>query len=427
MCSCLRQVVLSLVIPLCFNLVFTTQVSAMPFGIYDPRALAMGGAGVAVASSVNAVFYNPAILSTYSVLKEKAHNQAFSFPITSIRLSSALETLIDQRNINYESNITESINTYNANQGPTTAQAALTEINSLNNILGYANNLLMLDASASLVVAVPSQYQGGAFFVSHRGVGDGQLNIPAADIALLNDYQEALQFAISGEGDPHNELYTDGNLGNPTGNISAEANARFAVITELGIGLSRQLKVFGSDYSVGITPKMVQVTTYDYHRTITDNVQDKEGTKDDDWQANLDVGVLKKISARWRVGLVAKNLIERRYPSATGEDLTISPQWRLGVAHYTPLITYTVDLDLLANDGVYPGNASQFLLSGMEIKQGLLRYRLGYRHSIDHQGPREDGVFSVGLGLNGKTLYFDMAYSENQQQRAGSLMLGFHF
>jgi len=418
-------------IPLCFTLLLPNIVLALPFGIYEPRSLAMGGAGVASASSVNAVFYNPAILSTYREYKEKGKNEAFSFPVLSVRASRAVETLADVSDVDYESDITNSFNTYNADRTPQNAQAALDNISSLYSTLGQvANNVFMLDAIASLVVGVPSKYQGGAFFITHRGVGDGQLSIPASDLELINDYQEALQYiATSGtEGVAHPELLDGGgNLINPSASITSEANARAVVISELGIGLSKQINILGSNFSFGLTPKTVQVTTYDYHQTLTSSTQDKEGTKDDNWQLNFDFGVLKKITAQWRLGLVVKNLIERSYPTSTGQDVTIKPQWRFGVAHITPLITYTMDLDLQANDGVYPGNATQFLLTGIEITHGILRYRLGYRDTIAHKGPKEDGVFSAGLGLNIKPVYLDLAYSENHQQRAASLMFGFNF
>lgn len=418
-------------IPLSFSLLLPKIVMALPFGIYEPRSLAMGGTGVASASSVNAVFYNPAILSSYKEYKEKAKNEAFSFPVLSVRASRAVETLADQRDVNYEADITSTFDTYNTDRTVENAQTALNTISSLYSTLGQvANNVFLLDASASLVIGVPSKYQGGAFFITHRGVGDGQLSIAAADLELMNDYQEALQYITSSgtEGVQHPELFDGGgNLINPSANITSEVNARAALVSELGIGLSKQINILGSNYYFGLTPKMVQVTTYDYHQSLNSSRQDKEGTKDDDWQLNFDFGVLKKITAQWRIGLVVKNLIERSYPTSTGQDVTIKPQWRLGVAHITPLITYTVDLDLLPNDGVYPGNATQFLLTGIEITQGFLRYRLGYRDSISHSGPKQDGVFSAGLGLNIKPVYLDLAYSENHQQRAASLMFGFNF
>ena len=412
-------------------MVFIKATHATPFGIYEPRSLAMGGAGVAAATSVNAVFYNPAILSTYKQHKEKAKNEAFSFPVISARVSRAVETLADLRDTDYQTDIANGINAYNTDKNPQTAQNALDAVSGLNSTLGQvANNVFLLDVNASLVIGVPTKYQGGAFFITQRGVGDGQLNVPASDLALLNDYQEALQYIASSgaEGIPHPELFDgSGNLNNPTADIVSEANARAAVISELGVGLSKQISIHGSAYSFGLTPKMVQVTSYAYHQTITSSAQDKQGTKDDRWQLNFDFGVLKQITAQWRVGLVVKNMIERTYPTSTTASVTISPQWRLGTAYSTPYVTYTMDVDLQMNDGVYPGNATQFLLSGIEIKQGLLNYRLGYRDAIDHKGPKEDGIFSAGLGLNIKPIYFDLAYSENHQQRAASLMFGFNF
>ena len=418
-------------ISLCLVIVLTKTAFAIPFGIYEPRSLAMGGAGVASATSVNAVFYNPAILSTYKDYKEKGKNEAFSFPVLSVRVSRAVEILAGIRDVDYQNDITNNFNTYNNSRTSENAQNALNTINSLYSTLGQiANNVFMLDASASLVIGVPSKYQGGAFFVTQRGVGDGQLSVSASDLELLNDYQEALQYITSSgaKGALHPELFDGGgNLINPSASIISEANARAAVISELGVGLSKQINIMGSDFSFGLTPKMVKVTTYDYHRSLNSRVQDKEGTSNDDWQPNFDFGVLKKITSQWRAGLIVKNLIKRAYPTSTTQEVMIKPQWRFGIAYITPYLTYTMDLDLQKNDGVYPGNAAQHILTGIEIKQGQLHYRLGYRDTIAHKGPKEDGVFSAGLGLNIKPTYFDLAYSENHQQRAASLMFGFNF
>lgn len=431
MTSCSRFPVSLRFISLSLGLLLPGLVSALPFGIYEPRSMAMGGAGVAAASSTNAVFYNPAILATYRQYKEKGNNEAFSFPTLAIRASSAVETLADRKDARFEADITTAIDNYNNDPNTTTAQTALNAVSDLHDILGeVANNLLLVDGVASLAIGIPSKQQGGAFFVSHRGVADGILNVPADDLATLNDYQEALLYITSGgnAGVPHPDLFDEnGELGYPTTGLTSSINARAAVITELGLSMSRQFNLLGENVAVGLSPKMVKVTTYEYQKTITSGAQDKEGTTDDNWFLNFDLGILKELSPRWRLGLVVKNLIERSYPTASGEKVTVKPQWRMGVAYLTSPITYTVDVDLQSNDGVYPGNSAQFLLAGIEIKHNVLRYRFGYRDSFAHKGPKEDGVFSAGLGLNIKPVYFDLAYSENHQQRAGSLMLGFNF
>ena len=45
------------------GLTISLSAQAAPFGIYDPRSLAMGGVGVTMATARNANFYNPAMLS----------------------------------------------------------------------------------------------------------------------------------------------------------------------------------------------------------------------------------------------------------------------------------------------------------------------------------------------------------------------------
>jgi len=418
------------IIGLIFNLCFPLSSHALPFGIYEPRSLAMGGAGVAVATGENAVFYNPAMLATYKKHKEDADNESFTFPAISVRGTRSLEVLAEQRDRNYQAEITTSITNFNNDPSQQNAQIAADNIGSLLSLVDkIANNPFLLDASASLAISVPSKFQGGAFFLSHRAVGDGQFNVPASDKATLSAYQQELNSLAQGNAPNYanTDLYDGTNLRDPTPGITSSARARAVYIKELGVSLSRQIKLFGEDYAIGLSPKMLQVTTYEFHRTINNNVEDSEGTEDDDWQVNFDLGLFKKISPNWQAGLTVKNLIEREYPTASGDHITFKPQWRAGVAYLSSSIIYTLDMDLIPNDGVYSGNAAQFVLAGIEIKHSFMRYRLGYRDTIAHKGPREVGVFSAGLGFNFKPVYLDLAYSENHQQRAASLMFGFNF
>ncbi|MDH5408820.1 MAG: conjugal transfer protein TraF [Gammaproteobacteria bacterium] len=410
-------------------LLIPVNAQAFPFGIYDPRSMAMGGTGVASANSITSVFYNPALLALEKKRKEKSGKQSFSFPLVAARRSNSVETILDLNDVNYTNQITSTVNDYNAARTTETALAALNEFRNFNGSLGeIANKPLFADANTSLVIGIPSNQEGGAFYVTGRAVGDGQVNVPAEEQQLLADYTEALEFITSGgaSGEAHPELFDGGgNLINPVGNITANANARGAVITETGVSFSK--RVSNTPFIVGFTPKVMTVKTYDVSKSLNSAAIDRQPSENSDPFFSLDVGFLYKFDNTWRGGMVIKNLREKSYVTNLGNTIKIQPQIRLGVARITSSLILSLDYDIAANKGVYSENKTQYLALGAELPLGVIKFRGGYRHTMKANGPKESGVFSAGLGLQMSSLYFDLAYATNSDQEGASLILGFQF
>ena len=105
-------------------MLFAASSWALPFGTFDPSALAMGGAGVALASGANAPYFNPAMLARYSVRKELGNNSRLAFPVVSTRYSEALKDVSDFRTSDLDTNLSTAINTFNTTNS-TTAWAAI--------------------------------------------------------------------------------------------------------------------------------------------------------------------------------------------------------------------------------------------------------------------------------------------------------------
>jgi len=417
--------------PICAALFITTHnVNALPFGIYEPRSLAMGGTGVAVSNSYNAVHYNPSLLAQHKKYKEQTGKQAFSFPVTAGRVSKTLEDLDDINDRNYDSSVSSAINTYNASPTVANADNALSVIQNLHNDLALVSNKLILaDLSASLVIGIPSKHQGGAFYILQRGVGDGNINITNSDTSLIQDYREALLFISSGgtQGSAHPELFSGGNLIDPINSLTSTANARAAVITELGVSMSSEYILFGSKIALSVKPKTYKIKTFDYSSTITSNNVSKTNKAAEQWNVNLDFGASYNINKNWRVGLVAKDLISKDFTTQNGNTIKITPQIRMGAAYLNPSYIITADIDVIENEGVFENNKSQYLLTGIEVPYSIFKFRAGYRYSIQSKPVKEDGLISAGLGIHFKSFYFDLAYTENSQQYGAGLSIGYIF
>lgn len=406
------------------------NVFAIPFGIYDPRSLAMGGTGVAVATSINAVHYNPSLLAQYKNYKEKNGKQAISFPVIAGRVSKTLSDLSDINDRNYDSNISSAINTYNANQSIANASNALTTMQNLQNDLSSVSNKpILADINASLVIGIPSKHAGGAFYFLQRGVGDGNVNVTSNDSSLITDYNEALLFITSAgtQGSPHPELFNGGNLIDPVNAFTSNANARAAVITEIGVSIANTFKLFGSPVALSLKPKIYKIKTFDYSSSITNNAVDKQSNTDKQWNLSFDLAASYNMNKSWRIGLALKDLVAKDFQTVNGNTISIQPQLRFGIARSTSAYILTADIDLLANEGVFKNNKSQYLMLGFEMPVSSVTLRAGYRHALVSGIAKEEGIFSIGIGMNIKSFYFDFAYTENSEQLGAGLMFGFEF
>jgi len=408
----------------------TQKVFAIPFGVYDPRSLAMGGTGVATANSINAIYYNPSLLAIQKTYKETNKQQAFSFPVIAGRASKSLQDLSDINNKNYDSSISAVISTYNASPTLTNANSTLALVQNLQSDLSsVSNKLILADVSASLAIGIPSKNAGGAFYFLQRGVGDGNINITAADSTLITDYQEALLFISSSgaQGSAHPELFSGGNLIDPISSLTSTANARAAIITEMGVSFAGEFILFKRKVLLSMKPKVYKLKAFDYSSSITNNTVNSQSQQNSQWQLNVDLGATYDINKIWRAGLVIKDVLAKDFPTSNGNTITIKPQIRAGLAYFAQSYTLTADIDLIPNNGVFENNKKQYLLLGGEIPVSFFKLRAGYRYALQSKVSNEDGMFSVGVGINLKSFYLDFAYAENSEQIGAGLMFGFNF
>ena len=274
----------------------------------------------------------------------------------------------------------------------------------------------------------PGKFQGAGFFLGARILAGGNPTISAADRATLAAYQEGLSFIASGgqEGVAHPELFdANGALTNPTGNLESSATATGVAITEVGVAMSKQFQLFGTEIAAGISFKVLDVEAFeDTERIVNDRIAVQQNDEPET-HINFDIGIAKPIGERWRVGFAVKDIIPHNYKTSLGTIVRLRPRPRIGVAYQSGLLQLAVDVDPLKSKSLGNEPETQDAALGAEwVLSEKLKLRAGYRHDI--VGNR-DGILSAGLGTRWKRMVFDAAYAQGGDSRAAALQFGIAF
>ena len=191
---------------------------------------------------------------------------------------------------------------------------------------------------------------------------------------------------------------------------------------------------------MGVTPKMVSVTVFDYEANA--DSADTDNIDGDDYSAdysdfNLDVGIAMDHKNGWRSGFVIKNIIGQDYDAmntdpdtgveaATGMVVSLKPQARVGVSHTNSWSTVALDVDLTENEGLgLAGNKSQYVALGIELDAfDFAQLRFGYRADTVNS---DRDVVSAGIGISPLGIHIDIAGAFNEDEVGASFQLGFRF
>lgn len=406
---------------------------AAQFGIYDPRSLGMGGVGVSTATSRNAAFFNPALLSTTN----EDDDFALGLPIVSGRAVDRnnliddidrLEPVGDQLSFAIDA-LNASIAAVNVPQSQLDAARLAAALNSFNTELSTTSNK-SLDAEvfAAGVLAVPGRDLGMGIYASGRAEFAADFRFAPTDSALLANLS-GLATTYAGSGNPADLLALTTQLGtNPDGsladpNLASTVRLRGILFKEVGVSLSSRFESLGG-IDIGVTPKVVQATTVDYLVTAQNSDIDLDRGKLDTNGMNLDVGVAKDYDGRFKAGVVMKNVFKKSYATVLGNTIELKPQVRAGVSHHTGWSTVGLDVDLTENDHSGLGKGTQYAALGAEFDVGVVQLRVGFRHDL--AGSYKDAA-SLGLGFNLFGLHVDVAAAGNADDAAGAVQLGLNF
>ena len=412
---------------------------AMPFGVSDSRTLGMGGVGVATATSLNASFFNPAMLAQYKVRKELARNASFTAPPFDlyVRYSKTLEELDNFHRDDLDGQLSSAIANFNASTTVSEAQnLAQPVISSSQQLQAGLDKLtkgpFALDANFGFAIGIGGNLEGGALMINFRTVGDGVIVETPEDRALVQKYIATVSyFAETGTvvGAPNPELFdAGGQLIDQTGNLTSSARGTLIAVAEFGMSFAHNVEWFHQQFAIGFTPKTVRVTTYDVEANATQQSLADNQDLAYDWKFNLDLGLEKQINTAWRAAAVVKNLIPQSLKTALNNEVQLNPQWRAGVAYTQHWGILAADLDLVPNDPVGAGDENQNLGIGGEWFISYPFHLLaGYQYNLKASGDHKKGLISAGFVLQSRYLHFALTYGESAAEKAGALTLAYRF
>lgn len=389
---------------------------AASYASFDPRSLGMGGVGVASGTSANAVFLNPALLAA----ADSRDRFSLALPLGG-RLSDpdelieAVDDFSDAEPIQaFQTAIENYMDDASAGNADAVASRGTDLIEHFQNLSG---KVLQAEGMAAVVVGVPGKRLGVSAFANGYVIG-GTVGLASdADIAAIQAVVDA-----AGGLDP----VTD-----PTPDLSSSVHARFAAIGEAGLSFATRLDWLGG-LAVGVTPKYVQVRTYDYS-FVGSELDDAEIELEDgertDSDFNVDLGLAMDGENGWVTGLSVRNLVSREYRTVQGNLVKIKPQARLGIAWRGDWLTLAADLDLNESEPIGFDSKSRYAIVGAEFDLfRTLQFRAGYRHNLSSLPPgRQAGVASAGLGFSPFGVHVDAAVSGNSDEIGAAVQLGFRF
>ncbi len=229
--------------------------------------------------------------------------------------------------------------------------------------------------------------------------------------------------------------------------LNSELEVLAVAVSDVSLSFSREFAFGERKVALGITPKLQKITTFHYvTEADNDDGIDRDEIEDQAehfTQANLDIGASFRLGStnKWVVGVVGKNLIGKEFETkdvpvrggpdglmASGQTITLDPQWRAGVAFNGDITTLALDVDLVENDPIAFEAPTQYAALGAEVDAwDFLQLRMGYRTNMS---VADSDVVSVGLGLSFGA-HLDLALLANPndiKKEAGfAAELGFNF
>jgi len=286
-----------------------------------------------------------------------------------------------------------------------------------NRLDAFSNDTMRVNLGLGLGVAIPSPrlavgvFTNGNLTATVRGEldnSDRRLLDRIASANSANDIDTILNDPTEVQRDE------DGNIVfNSRGKILASA------VIEAGVSFASTFQLNNGDaLQVGVSPKYVELRTFQYTETVSgfeDDEFDGDQYQTDKSGFNLDIGAAYAFgeNREWNTGVVVKNLIPMELDSAQsrpelGEQkrtLELNPMVTAAIAHKSDYHVVTAELDLTKKKAFGFEDDTQWLAVGAEFDAWrYAQLRAGIRHNLasnsDNDGIEEDTQFTAGLGLN---------------------------
>jgi len=360
------------------------QVVATEFVIVGPRAMGMGGAGVAITTDALATYWNPAGLAMTQTVDIRI--QAGGQGIDRMGIAQSIHDL----------------ESFNPND---------TSANNLANAQNIANQINQPGATVSM------NGSAGLYIKGH--FGEHAFGINVSDVATGGSFVSTPVQATQ--------------PGGPNTPISLTGQMALVGLEARQIALSYAYAFADKTFAIGMTGKIIQGAAYNGSTTLTGgtdvSLRDNFGKPTLSTALSLDLGAIYRPSSWVRFGVVAKDITQPTFKSPSGE-LKLGPQVRGGMAlnPYSTL-TLSADVDILSNNTLVPGVKSQLLSFGAEqtLLNEFISLRIGAFKNMQDAGTPFTPTAGLGLRMYAFRLDVGGGYDFQEQGAlvSGSLSLTF--
>jgi hypothetical protein len=329
-----------------------THGSAAEFVLVGPRAVGMGGAGVAVTTNALATYWNPAGL---------AMTQTVDILVQGGGLA------IDRRGLGDALHDLENFDT---------SQGNLARAQDIAQRINRPGATVSVNGSAGLYVKGHLGEHAFGFNVSDVATGGGFVSTPV-------------------------QASQPGGPGTP---VTVAGQMALRGLEARQLAFSYAYAFSDKTFAIGITAKVIQGASYNGSTPLEGgsgvSTTDHFGKPTISTTYGIDLGAIYRPASWVRFAVVAKDINKPTFNAAGGGELTLEPQVRAGVAvnPYSTL-TLTADVDVTSNKTFVPGVKNQLLSLGLEqtILSEFLSFRIGtFKNMQDASTPF---IPTAGLGL----------------------------
>lgn len=414
-----------------FSLSFcSTHSFAATYGTFEPRALAMGGAGVAVGNTEQAIYYNPALLSFSDGKEEDTRNGRFYFPSFLLQATTNIEDGIEVIEDDLDVQLTNAVNAFNADNSQANATSLLAAARDIESAVSdIGNEEANLEAVIGFNISEPGDREGGGFYFASRILGFAQSNVPQEDSDLLADYVDALEFIADGDtataAATYPELFDGTTLIDPSDSLTSSADIGSLIIAEWGVAAAKEFTIFNQDISFGITPKVQHLQIFREEVFYNDTNIDYQEDSRTFFTMNADLGVATTLGDNFRIGLAIKDVLSQRFVSDSGLSVEIKPKVRFGSAYFHKYVTVGFDIDVIANPSITSETPIQEASLGVEITPWKgVNLRVGYQHEFT--GVYGD-VLTTGAAIQWRRFMTDFSLITGSEKLGIAFQMGYAF
>ena len=360
-----------------------TSVLAVEFTIVGPRAVGMGGAGVAVTTDALATYWNPAGLAMSQTID--------------IRVQGSGQ-IVDRLGV------ADTLNDINDFDRSDTTPANQARLQSL------------LDRINRPGATVSAMGAAGLYLKGYWG--DHAFGFTLSDVATGGQFTPTpLTATVSG------------------GQLAVNGQMAVRGLEARQAGFSYAFSFFDRSIAIGATAKIIQGAAYSNQVAVFGSEGDAGFTGDFgkakiSTALGIDVGAIYRPFSWLRFGVVAKDINEPTFDAPGGGEFKLTPQIRGGVAvnPYSSL-TLTFDSDITPNYTLVPGLKSRVLSLGVEqtILSQFISLRAGALKNVEDTNSAVTPT--AGLGIRFFALRVDIGGGYDFRERgalaSGSVSLTF--